>query len=57
LRSQFVEVPEMGPHDLQQWLDALGRHAGLNEITLDTECFERLGLIPNQPRGDRGGID
>jgi hypothetical protein len=29
----------------------------MEQITLDPESFERVGLIPNQPLGDRGGVD
>jgi hypothetical protein len=46
LRSQFVEVFEIGPHGFQERLNALGGHAGVQEITLDPESFERLGIVP-----------
>src|SRR5262249_44319178 len=57
LRSQLIEMPEIGPHGLQEWLNTLGECPGIEEITFDPERFYRFGLIPHQTSGDRGGID
>src|SRR5690348_6171355 len=50
-------MPEIGPHGRKEWLIALGGYPGVKEITLDPEGFERFGLVPHQPSGDRGGVD
>jgi hypothetical protein len=41
LRSQFIEVGDIGPHDFQERLDAVGGQARVEEITFDPESFER----------------
>jgi hypothetical protein len=38
-------MPEIRPDALDDRLNALCGHAGVEEITLDPESFERYGLI------------
>src|SRR5260370_18408749 len=57
LCSQLVEMTQVGPQGLEQRLDALSGHSGTQQVALNAEDLQSLGLIPDQAPGDRGGID